>query len=269
MIKKLFAFLICAFSVMQLSGCSSSDERRDVSSSELPELRIGTDLYKPYYYIDESGSKVGIDKELAEEACRRMGYEPVFVEIDWENKNQVLEDNEVDCLWNCFTMTGREDQYLWAGPYLHSDHAVVVPKDSNIFTLDELNGRTVAVQASTKAEQLFLYGTVEGIPDVSDVYSFTTIDETFSALRRGYADAAAGHRNTLKSYIDEEPTQYRLLDEPLFCAEIGAAFRKDGDAALAERLTETLNEMKADGTTGRIVEKYGLDPKEAVEGVYE
>lgn len=268
MLKKLFAVLMCAFSVMQLSGCSSQEKPEEKTADELPVLRIGTDLYKPYYYVDENGSKVGVDKELAEEACRRIGYSPVFVEINWENKNQFLADGEVDCLWNCFTMTGREDSYLWAGPYLHSDHGVVVPTGSDISSIDDLNGRKVAVQASTKAEQLFLYGNAEGIPDVSDVLSFTSIDETFSALRRGYADAAAGHRNTLKSYIDEEPTQYRLLDEPLFRAEVGVAFEKGGDEAFAQLLTDTLNEMKADGTTAGIVSKYGLDPKEAVEGCY-
>ena len=62
----------------------------------------------------------GIDVELAREACRRLGYKPVFQKIRWEDKDKLLEEGKVACLWGCFTMTGRKQKYLWAGPYLHS-----------------------------------------------------------------------------------------------------------------------------------------------------
>ena len=49
-----------------------------LASDERTDLMIGCDEYKPYNYFDENGNLVGIDADLAEEACHRMGYEPVY-----------------------------------------------------------------------------------------------------------------------------------------------------------------------------------------------
>ena len=53
---------------------------------ELPTLRIGSDDYEPYSYLDETGDFTGIDVDLAKEAFRRMGYQAMFVTIDWRTK---------------------------------------------------------------------------------------------------------------------------------------------------------------------------------------
>ena len=62
----------------------------------------------------------------------------------------------MDCLWGSFTMTGREEEYTWVGPYLNSRQVVVVHADSNIFQLSDLEGTRVAVQATSKPEREFL-----------------------------------------------------------------------------------------------------------------
>ncbi|RHV00585.1 hypothetical protein DXC01_14635 [Blautia sp. OM07-19] len=49
-----------------------------LASDERTDLMIGCDEYKPYNYFDENGNLVGIDADLAQEACHRMGYEPVY-----------------------------------------------------------------------------------------------------------------------------------------------------------------------------------------------
>ena len=104
---------------------------------ELPTLRIGSDDYEPYSYLDETGDFTGIDVDLAREACRRLGYRPEFHQVVWENKDQELAAGNIDCLWGSFTMTGREDLYQWAGPYLYSRQVVLVRADSDITTLTE------------------------------------------------------------------------------------------------------------------------------------
>ena len=49
-----------------------------------------------------------------------MGWTLDFRQISWQEKDQLLADGEVDCLWGSFSMTGREDCYNWAGPYMYS-----------------------------------------------------------------------------------------------------------------------------------------------------
>ena len=80
---------------------------------------IGCDMYAPYTYKNRTGEFVGVDVDFATEAFGRLGYTVQFREIVWENKQSYLDSGEIDCLWSCFTMSGREDEYTWAGPYLY------------------------------------------------------------------------------------------------------------------------------------------------------
>ena len=41
----------------------------------------------------------------------RMGYEPEFTIINWEEKKDLLHNGDIDCVWSSFTMDGREDEY--------------------------------------------------------------------------------------------------------------------------------------------------------------
>ena len=73
-----------------------------------------------------------------------------------DDKDKDLENKEIDCLWGRFSMDGRENDYKWAGPYMVSRQVVAVNKNSNIKKLSDLSGKVIAVQASTKPEDIFL-----------------------------------------------------------------------------------------------------------------
>ena len=63
---------------------------------------------------------------MAREAFRRMGYEPVFRHVAWEDKDEALADGTVDCLWSGFMMNNCEDKYTWARLNLFSRLVAVV-----------------------------------------------------------------------------------------------------------------------------------------------
>lgn len=183
------------------------------------------------------------------------------------NKDEYLKTGEVDCLWGSFTMTGREDLYQWSGPYMYSNQVVVVRVDSDIHTLKDLEGKRVAVQVSTKPEELLLDETNENMPDVKALYTFSTMEEIYSCLRKGYCDAIAGHEDALNAFINsEDSSEYRMLEESLYISELGVAFEKGTDIELSQELTQTLQDMKDDGTIGKILKKYGLNVNKALGG---
>ena len=98
------------------------------------------------------------------------------------------------------------------------------------------------------------------------VFSLSTTDEMYAILRKGYADAIAGHEGMLGKIVNDGTDTYRMLEESIYASELGVAFEKGTHEELARELTEILEAMKADGSIGQIAEKYGMDAEKTVGG---
>lgn len=256
------AFLLAGS--LMLGGCGGQKEK--TADSELPEIVIGMDYFEPYSYQTSDGEYKGIDVELAQEAFQRLGYQPKFENIVWEDKDELLADRTIDCLWSSYSMNGREDKYQWAGPYLYSRQMVAVRAESEIKKVQDLKGKRVAVQATTKAEDLFLHNIDSDLPQMEQVNCFSTTNELYAALRKNYVDAIAGHEAMLNSLVQNGEGSYRMLEESIYTSKLGIAFKKGTHKELTEELTETLKEMQGEGITEKIVIKYGLDADKILPG---
>lgn len=259
-IKK-YAAAICLMCIVAaiFSGCgiyAGTTGKNTQDDEGLPEILIGSDDYSPFNYVDSNGRQAGIDVELATEAFRRMGYKAKFVLIEWENKNQLLESGEIDCLWGCFSMDGRENDYKWAGPYMLSHQAVAVREDSDIYTLKDLEGRVVAVQSTTKPEQMFKENEKYGVSRPGKVISVHKRELIYTFLSKGYVDAIAAHDTSIEYFMRQYNMEYRILDEPLGIVGLGAAFSLHDERGLNRQLSDVLQEMKSDGTIYSIIRKY-------------
>ena len=255
--NRVIAVILSVFVVLAFCGCDRQEGR--VYPKPQGVLVIGTDEYEPYNYLDYNGEYIGIDIDIAREACKRIGYTAEFKRIKWDEKNRYLEDGEIDCIWSCFTMNGREDKYLWAGPYLQSNQVVIVRASSDIDKLKDLEGKSVAIQSSTKPEQIFLQREAEKIPEVKKLYCFVNTSEAVAAFKKGYVDACAGHELALQALIRNSDEAYRILDEPLMKTDWGVAFLKNHDPEVVEKLNAVLQEMQEDGTISSILQKYNAD----------
>ena len=259
--KVLLAAGIITAAMGLMSGCG---EKIAEEGDTAEIIKVGIDKFEPYSYLDLNGEYAGIDVELAKQAFERMGYKPEFQVIVWENKDKNLDDGTIDCIWSCYSMTDREDRYQWAGPYMDSRQVVAVRADSDIYTLEDLKDRRIGVQATTKAENLFLHMVESPLPEVREVNSFGTTGELFAVLRKNYVDAIAGHEALISKLTGDGTAAYRMLEESPYISQIGVAFKKGTHEELAEELEKTLEEMKQDGSIDEIVERYGLDPKKTV-----
>lgn len=251
-----------------LSACSSSGNTSSSdsssSSTEYKKIVIGSDSYPPANYTDESGNPTGFDIDISREAFHRIGYEPEFEYINWEDKNSLLATGDIDCIMGCFTMTGREDDYTWAGPYMKSRQVIAVNESSDIKTLADLKNKVIAVQATTKPESILLSGTNKEVPEFKDLYVFSSKESLYPALLKGYVDAIGAHELSVLEYEKEYGTSFMILDESLLDVELGIAFQKGNNKDLAKRLTSALNEMTADGTMEKILSKYFNNPSDYV-----
>lgn len=235
------------------------------NAGELPTMIVGSDNYPPYNYEDADGELTGIDVDLATEAFRRMGYQAVFRTIDWEAKKELVESGEIDCIWGSFSIDGRENQYQWTRAYMYSRQVVAVRKDSEIECLADLAGKRVAVQSTSKPEEIFLSHTDSRIPQLDEVFSLQNRELLYPYLSKGYVDAIAAHEVAILQCMADYGLEYRILDEPLLTVGLGVAFSKTDDRGLAEALSETIEEMHKDGTLKQILGKYLAEPERFME----
>ena len=266
MTKKKKNFLIlcgAAAAAVIISGCSinsakSTQSQKDSGESkteDMPVVTVGCDDYTPFSYMDVDGNLTGIDVELAREAFGRIGYQADFEFINWEDKKELLKEGSIDCIWSSFTMDGRENEYKWAGPYMKSNQVVAVNIDSEIESIQDLKGKTIAVQSTTKPEELFRTHT-PGLPQLRKVISVRNRDVLFTFLSKGYVDAIAAHDTSIEQFMDDFDMEYRILEEPLLEVNLGVAFDLNDERGLDEQLSTAILEMRSDGTVKEIIDKY-------------
>ena len=267
------AAIVMAAGVM--SGCSSSTtEETPVEGEETTEegaegeetaertqFIVGFDAeYPPYGYMDENGEYVGFDLDLAQEVCDRNGWELVKQPIDWNSKDMELNSGSIDCIWNGFTMTGREDEYTFSDPYVDNSIVFVVLTDSDIQTKDDLAGKVVVTQAGSSAltaltneedndENLALAASFASLEQVADY------NTAFMELESGLVDAIAVDIGVAQYQLTSRGDTFRQLEEPLSTEQYAIGF-KLGNTELRDQVQATLNEMVEDGTFDEIVANY-------------
>lgn len=264
-VTQIFLLGICAGVILGSSGCGRQEQQTVHQEAERPQIIVGEDNYPPFSYEDANGKPAGIDVDLATEAFDRMGYDASFLYIDWEDKKQLVESGAIDCIWCCFSIAGREDQYRWSIPYMISRQVVAVSKNSDIYTLADLEGKRVAVQSTTKPEEIFASHADPRIPELAEVFSLQNRELIYPFLSKGYADAVAAHETVILQCMKDYNLEYRILKEPLLTVGIGVAFSKYDERGLEQELSQTIEEMKQDGTMEKILGNYLEHPEEYLE----
>ncbi len=219
---------------------------------------VGFDASFPPYGYQENGEYVGFDLDLAQEVCDRNGWEIVKTPIDWDAKNIELNGGSIDCIWNGFTMNGREDDYTWTPAYINNTQVFAVNKNSGIKKAADLAGKNVLVQADSSALAALQDEENTDIKALADSFgSLTQVPDYESALMEleaGSADAIAmdeGVALTKQAQNDN----IVILDDVISQEQYGIAFKKGNDE-LRDQVWSTLLEMEKDGTVDKIAAKY-------------
>lgn len=253
------AVLMAAAMVFTMAGCGSSkdadtsakketktEDSKDKENSD-KQFIVGFDAeYPPYGYKDDNGEYVGFDLDLAQEVCARNGWELVKQPIDWDSKDMELNSGSIDCIWNGFTMTGREDDYTWSKPYVDNSIVVVVKEGSGIEKKEDLAGKVVAVQADSSGlaaltdeedneENLKLAASFSDLQQVADY------NTAFMNLEAGAVDAIVVDIG-VADYQLESRTGFVMLDDKIRTEQYAVGF-KLGNEELRDQVQSTLDEM--------------------------
>ncbi len=253
-LRRAAMLLLSALLVLTAASCGRHtpvDEK-----NERPVISVGSSDYPPFIDLDNNGNPTGLDVDIFREAARRAGYDISFVTINWEERDDLLESGAIDCVTGGFTVEGRESDYLWVGPYVSSNQVVVVNSTGDIDSLEDLGGKSVAVQSASIAEEILLTRSNPSVPEDVQVYSYEDNSLPFAALGCDYIDALVADEPVVIQYMKDYDTVFTVLDEPLMYASVGTAFARDGDAELCAALNAAVDEMREDGTLDEIVSRY-------------
>ena len=258
--KKIMAVTLASvMAFAMLTGCGAKEDAAQAGGSEeRSKLTVGFDAeFPPYGYMDENGEYTGFDLELAEEVCKRQGWELVKQPIDWDAKDMELSSGSIDCIWNGFTLNGREDDYTWSVPYVDNSQVFVVAKDGGIAAHSDLAGKAVGVQKDSSA--LAALQDAEGAADLAatfgDLIQYSDYNTAFMDLESGAIDALAIDIGVAAYQISSRGDAYVMLDERLSSEQYAIGFLK-GNTSLKDTVEATLMEMVNDGTFLKIAEKY-------------
>lgn len=263
--KKIIAAVLAvltALTTLLFAACSGSGD--DTNDDSKKTFTVGLDAtFAPYGYQDDDGEIIGFDIDLAKEVAKRNNWEFKAQPIEWASKDQELNAGTIDCIWNGFTMNGRESDYLWSEPYVDNSQVVVVKADSGIKTFADLEGKTLIAQQESSAEKALkdeenedmkaLLASLKALDLVGEY------DLAFANLDAGAADAIAMDIGVAQYKIKARgEDKYIILEERIAAEEYGVGF-KLGNTELRDQVQTTLNEMIADGTFESIAKTWGLE----------
>lgn len=268
--KRIFAPAAAAVALvaaLALSACGASPAASDQGSAgsssadaggEITTLTVGFDqAYPPYGYVGDDGEFTGLDLELAAEVAKRNDWELKLEPIDWDAKDTLLNSGAITCIWNGFTMEGREDDYTFSDPYMLNAQVVVVRADSGIESFEDLAGKSVITQVDSAAEEVLNGDMADLTATFASLETIGDYNTAFMQLESGAVDAVACDLSIAQYQMAGKDT-YKQLDEQLSTEHYAVGFKK-GDTALAEKVTETLKEMDKDGFVKELCDKYADD----------
>lgn len=210
--------------------------------------------FPPMGFIGDDGEYTGFDLDLAKEVAKRLGLEYKAQPIAWDSKDMELASGNIDCIWNGFTMTGREDDYTWSEPYMENAQVFVVKKDSGIKSQADLAGKNVEVQMDSSGQKA-----LEAEADLSATFGqlVTTPDynTAFMDLEQGAVDAICMDTIVAAYQIKSRNADMEILPDSL-SAEVYAVGFKKGNTELRDKVNATLEEMAADGTLAKISDEW-------------
>ncbi|WP_373217345.1 transporter substrate-binding domain-containing protein [Ruminococcus sp. 5_1_39BFAA] len=250
--KTLAVVLAAAMTVGMVSGVTV------YADADSKTLVVGFDAeYPPFGYMDDNGEYVGFDLDLAQKVCDNLGWELVKTPINWDSKDMELNAGNIDCIWNGFTINGREDDYTWSDAYLNNEQVMVVAADSGIETLADLAGKDVIVQAASAAldalnsddnkELTESFGSLTENPDYNT--AFMNIDS-------GAADAVAVDIGVAKYQLSQrEEGKYVILEEPIQSEQYGIGFKK-GNEELKDTVWAEVMKLYEAGEVDKLAEQY-------------
>ena len=252
-------------SALGLAGCGNPGQQENSGDGDSEALKfdgnfiVGFDQeFPPYGFIGDDGEPCGFDLDLAAAVCEMKGWTYTPNPIDWNAKDGLLNSGAITCIWNGFTIEGRESDYAFTDAYMNNSNVVVVAADSDIQTLADLTDKNVVVQTDSGAQSILEGEQADLAATFASLQTIGEYNTAFMMLEQGTYDAIAVDEPVAHFNIEGKEDVFRILEEPLNSEHYGVGFAL-GNEELAAEVQAAMQELDANGTVEATCEKYGLD----------
>lgn len=213
---------------------------------------VGTEPgFPPFESMTEGGEFEGFDIDLMNEIGARAGKTVEFSSLPFDSLIAALQGGTIDAAISGMTITEERAQSVdFSDPYFQAGLAIAVAENDNeITTLEDLEGKKIAVQLGTTGAS-----TAEGIKG-AEVTTFESAPLALLELANKNVDAVINDAPaTLEAISSENIPGIKVVGELLTEESYGIAMPQGSENVAA--VNEALAEIKADGTYDTIYKKW-------------
>jgi ABC-type amino acid transport substrate-binding protein len=260
----LLAVFLLAIASLAVAGCGSSDDDTTSGGSGGGSgggepLTVGSDIPYPPFEQGKPGKYTGFDIELMEAIGEKIGRQAEFQDTSFETIFRDVAQGKFEAVISAATITEeREKAVDFSNPYYLSEQAVLVKEGSDIESLEDADGKTVAAQQGTTGLEL----AKEKLGD-SEVRPYPEGPDAVNALKAGTVEAVIIDAPVAQNAV-EKSGGVEIAEKVPTEEEYGIAVAQ-GESDLLEEINQGLEEVMDDGTYKTIYEKwFKLEPPEAI-----
>ncbi|MGH8828900.1 MAG: transporter substrate-binding domain-containing protein [Jiangellaceae bacterium] len=266
MTARIYRFGVAAAvaSALLLSACGGDDGDGDTTAAggdefglvEAGTLTVCSDIPYPPFEVEDSSAPSGysgFDMDLMQDVADRLELDLAVADVGFEGlqSGTVLAAGQCDLGASAMTITEERKANLdFSDPYYDSLQSLLVPADSGITSIDDLDG-LVGVQQGTTGEAY----AQENLPDTATTQAFPSDGELWPALQAGSIIAILQDLPVNVEHAKADPN-YAIVEEFDTGEQYGFAFAKDDKTALLDAVNEQLQSMRDDGTYDDLYATY-------------
>lgn len=257
--KKLAALLTAVLCLSVFAGCGGKKE--DLAYiKDNGEMVMGITLFEPMNYYDENGELIGFETEFATAVCEKLGVEPKFQVIDWEQKENELNSKAIDCIWNGFTVNDeRRESMAFSTSYVRNRQVTIIRKTDAGKYVDvaSMAGANMIAENGSAGQEVIQE---DAVLSQNKVVAAAAQKDALLEVKAGTSDIAVLDYIMANAVVnnDSDFSDLMIVDGIEFAPEEYAVGFRKKDTELVAAVNKAIDELVAEGTMAELAKKYGL-----------
>ncbi|MCL2735766.1 MAG: transporter substrate-binding domain-containing protein [Propionibacteriaceae bacterium] len=254
-IRRALALVVAVGSALGLSACSGATNGGG-ASSEKTYIIASDNSFAPFEFLDtQTNTYIGVDMDILDAIATNQGFKYEVRNVGFEAAMGQVQTGQADGMIAGMTINdARKATFDFSDGYFDDGQILAVPADSSIASLDDLQGKVVAVKTSTQGATY--------AQSIAGQYGFTVqfyedSPTMYTAVINGSNAACFEDRSVVGWAIQDSGLALKTVGDVINPGSYGFAVKKGTNADLLDKFNKGLAAIKADGTYATILAKYG------------